>query len=105
MRNTLIAGGPSFKSGVRVGSPTGNVDLAPTALRILGLPGANSMDGRVLEEALADGPDPASVDSTTEVYEAEREIDDGGYRQQITVSKVGNTTYVDQGVGDRFFTA
>lgn len=104
MRNTLIASGPSFKSGVRANIPTGNVDLAPTTLRILGLPGGDSMDGRVLEEALADGPDPGSVNSTTEVYEAEREIDNGGYRQQITISKVGKTTYVDQGTGDRFVT-
>ena len=56
MRNTLIAGGPSFKSSIHVDSPTGNVDLAPTVLRILGLPGGESMDGRVLEEALDGGP-------------------------------------------------
>ena len=87
MRNTLIAGGPSFKSGVRVDSPTGNVDLAPTALRILGLPGGESMDGRVLQEALAGGPDPNSIESTTETYHAERQLGHVSYRQQITVTR------------------
>lgn len=105
MRNTLIASGPSFKDGVRIHTPTGNVDLAPTTLKILGLPGGDSMEGRRLEEALVDGPEPDSIPVTTNVHEAERKIDDGGYRQQITVSQVRETTYVDQGLGDRFVTA
>ena len=104
MRNTLIAGGPSFKSAVRVGSPTGNVDLAPTALRILGLPGGERMDGRVLEEALADGPDPDSVASKTETFSAERELGHARYRQEITTTSVGKTTYVDQGSAERTIT-
>ena len=104
MRNTLIAGGPSFKSGIRVGSPTGNVDLAPTALRILSLPGGESMDGRVLEEALVDGPDPDSVELNTETFRAERELGHAKYRQEITISSVGRTTYVDQGSAERIIT-
>ena len=85
-------------------SPTGNVDLAPTALRILGLPGGESMDGRVLEEALADGPDPDSVASNTETFHAERELGHARYRQEITMSSVGKTTYVDQGSAERTIT-
>ena len=104
MRNTLIAGGPSFKSGIHVDSPTGNVDLAPTALRILGLPGGESMDGRVLEEALVDGPDPDSVESHTETFSTERALGHVRYRQEITVTSVGSTTYVDQGSAERIIT-
>lgn len=104
MRNTLIAGGPSFKSGVRTGTPSGNVDLAPTILRILGLQGGGAMDGRVLEEALFGGPDPDAVVSATRTFRAERGLDRAGYRQEITVSSVGNTTYVDQGIAARFTT-
>ena len=104
MRNTLIAGGPSFKSGIHVDSPTGNVDLAPTALRVLGLPGGESMDGRVLEEALAGGPDPDSVASSTETFSAERELGHSRYRQEITITSVGKTTYVDQGTAERVIT-
>ena len=104
MRNTLIAGGPSFKSGIHMDSPTGNVDLAPTALRILGLPGGESMDGRVLEEALDGGPDPDSVESNTETFSAERELGHARYRQEITTTSVGKTTYVDQGSAERVIT-
>jgi len=79
MRNTMIAAGPSFKRGVRLESPSGNVDVAPTVLRILGLSGAQGMDGRVLEEALVDGPE--GVDWTTETHNADRRLGSGVYRQ------------------------
>lgn len=95
MRNTMIARGPHFKGGFRVDTPSGNVDVAPTVLRILGLSGAQEMDGRVLEEALADGPD--GVDWTTESHSAERGLESGVYRQRIELSRVGETTYVDEG--------
>ena len=53
------------------------------------------MDGRVLEEALADGPE--RVDWTTETHRADRRIESGVYRQEIEVSRVGGTTYLDEG--------
>jgi hypothetical protein len=51
VHNTLIAKGPSFRSGLSVPHPTGNVDVAPTVAHLLGqsMPQA---DGRVLNEAL-----------------------------------------------------
>ncbi|MCY4580596.1 MAG: alkaline phosphatase family protein, partial [Chloroflexi bacterium] len=55
MRNSLFARGGSFQSGIRVASPTGNTDLAPTVLHLLGLDGGETMHGRVLHEALAGG--------------------------------------------------
>jgi arylsulfatase A-like enzyme len=61
IHNTLIAAGPAFKSGVRSGVPSANPDVAPTALRILGIDPPATMTGRVLIEALVDGPDPNSV--------------------------------------------
>ena len=97
MRCVLVASGPSFKRGVLLETPSGNVDLAPTILRVLGIGEGESMDGRALEEALADGPDPGSVHWSTEVHKSEREVDRGVYRQQITMSRVGTTTYVDEG--------
>ena len=99
LRNVLFARGPSFRNALTVEAPSGNTDLAPTILRILGL-GLQSgapMDGRVLEEALAGGgaSEPHQV---TETHEAERPLEDGRvFRQAVTVSRVGNTTYVDQG--------
>ena len=96
MRNCLFARGGSFKSGVRVESPTGNTDLAPTVLHLLGLGGGGTMHGRVLREALADG-DP--VEWQTETRRAERRVESGTYRQHITVSRVDETTYIDEGNG------
>ena len=94
MRNVLFARGGSFKSGVRLESPTGNIDLAPTILHLLSIAPADAMDGRVLHEALTDG-DPANWQTTT--HRAERKLAEGTYRQSITVSQVGNTVYVDEG--------
>ena len=97
LHNVLFARGPSFKSSLSVDTPTGNVDIAPTILRILAIPGADSMDGRVLEEALEGGPAPESVDRFTDVHTAEQEVKGGVYRQQITITHVGATYYVDEG--------
>ena len=95
MRNTLIARGPAFKSGVRLESPSGNVDMAPTILNVLDIPGGDAMDGRVLREALTGGPD--GIDWTTGKHDAERELANGVYRQRIEVSTAGGSTYVDEG--------
>ena len=57
------------------------------------------MDGRVLEEALGNGPDPREVDRSTEVHRSERQVNGGTYRQEITLSHVGTTTYLDEGRG------
>ena len=96
MNNVLYAFGPSFKQNLRVDTPSGNVDLAPTVLRILGITGGPHMDGRVLEEALAGGPDPASVAISTKVHQAEHRLVSKSYRQRIKISSVGETNYIDE---------
>ena len=97
MNNILFANGPSFKSGITLEIPSGNLDLAPTILKILEISGTQDMDGRVLSEALADGPDATEVDWSTETHRAEHELGGDAYRQQITISTVGTTSYVDEG--------
>jgi arylsulfatase A-like enzyme len=54
VHNTLVAAGPDFRRAFEDPLPTGNVDVAPTIARILGvsLPGA---EGRPLLEALVRG--------------------------------------------------
>ena len=99
MNNTLLARGPSFKTRKRIASPTGNVDVAPTVLGLLGLPIPDDMEGRAIVEALVDGPD--SMESTTDTHMAGREVLDGVYRQGITLSRVGSTVYLDSGSGWR----
>ena len=56
----LVAGGPSFKSGIVSPVPTSAVDIAPTILEGFGIASAK-MDGRVLAEGLLEGPDPEEV--------------------------------------------
>ena len=58
VRNTCLAWGADFKRGATVRAPSGNVDVAPTILHLLGVDDRAGMDGRVLREALLDGPDP-----------------------------------------------
>ena len=99
MRNVLIARGPKFRRLSRVTSPTGNVDIAPTVLRLLGLPIPDDMDGRILVEALVGSPD--SVEWVSEAHTAERSLDSVRYCQQVLVSKVGETVYLDEGNGWR----
>ena len=94
-RNVLFARGPGFKRGAAAGSPTGNADLAPTILSLLGLPGGEGMDGRVLGEILRGGPE--GVEWRRDTYEAECGIAGGRYRQAVTVSRAGGALYVDWG--------
>ncbi len=95
IRATLIASGPDIKTGVRSSVPTANVDLAPTILALLGLSVPESMDGRVLSEAVHGGPDPSEVPVTTRQYIAETEWTGGRYRVMLQKSFVDDTEYVD----------
>ena len=52
VHNTLIAAGPDFKVAYQDTYPSGNVDVAPTAARILGLT-LPQATGRVLRESMA----------------------------------------------------
>ena len=96
-RCAFIMAGPKIRQGVVSSTPSGNVDIAPTILHLLGLDAPDSMDGRALEEAFTDGPAPDEVEWSSETHDAERELTSGTYRQQIMVSRVGETTYVNEG--------
>lgn len=98
MHNTLIAAGPDFRRGETDDLPSGNVDLGPTILAILGIKSASPMDGRALSEAMpapmADAPKAA-----TETIEATRKFPTGGWHQRLQISRVGSTIYLDEGNG------
>jgi arylsulfatase A-like enzyme len=98
-RSVLFARGPGFKTGASISSPSGNVDLAPTILRMLGVGGGDGMDGRVLEEALAANAGRGAVDWSTEAHRVERPLKAGVYRQELTVFRVGKTRYLHAGAG------
>ena len=93
VHNTLIAVGPDFREHATSSVPTGNVDIAPTVLRLLGLETPPSMTGRVIEEALRSGPAPASVrveHSTESVRNG-----DGTYVLTAHVSAAAGRRYLD----------
>lgn len=93
LKNVGLAAGPSIRESTAVDAPTGNIDLAPTILHLLGFGDtAQAMDGRVLNEALrnAGGPTPAQWTTT---HEAEA----SSYRQRVRMSHVGKSQYVDWG--------
>jgi len=97
VHNTLIAAGPGFRRGTTNELPSSNVDVAPTVLHLLGLESPNKMDGRVLFEAMAG--DSPSLRAATETQEATRKFPRGEWRQYLRVSRVGETTYLDEGNG------
>jgi arylsulfatase A-like enzyme len=98
MNNTLVAHGPDFKRGLINDMPSGNVDVAPTILWLLGVKAPPTMDGRVLHEALAHStikpPKPQ-----TKTIEAPRDIGLFHWQQYLKFSSVGTTRYFDEGNG------
>jgi len=100
MHNTLIAAGPDFKRGQTDDLPTGNVDLVPTILQILGIKVPHQMDGRILSEAVAAPTSllPAPKPEAKSI-EARKDFPSGTWRQTLQISRVGSTIYLDEGNG------
>jgi len=85
LRNTLLAAGPSFRSGTLAGA-AGIADIAPTVCRILGIPAAREWNGRVLTEALAEGGEAfAETERGSESYQL---LTAGEREQQVWLSLV-----------------
>ena len=97
MRCTLIAAGPGFKQATVSELPTGNVDVGPTVLNLLGLEAPAGADGRVVQEAMVGGAQVREPVSEDREYTAERTVRGGKFRQTVSVSRVGKTAYVDYG--------
>ena len=90
----LFACGPDFKQGVRSPVPTGNVDLAPTLLYLLGITSPKTMQGRVLNELLRNGPLPEKVPVHETVRSAAATVGDMRYELELTKLVVGDFEYL-----------
>jgi len=100
MHNMLIGTGPDFRHGEVDGLPTGNVDLGPTILHILGIKPPQQLNGRVLSEAMVNGnPPTADLKAQTKAVEATKDFPTGMWRQSLKSSRVGATLYLDEGNG------
>jgi arylsulfatase A-like enzyme len=101
MHNTLIAAGPDFKRGETDDLPSGNVDLAPTVLQILGIKPPGKMDGRILSEAMVNsGPAVVNPKAEIKTTEAIKDFASGTWRESLQISRVGSTVYLDEGNGE-----
>jgi arylsulfatase A-like enzyme len=97
VHNTLIAKGPDFRRGVKSELPSGNLDLAPTILWILGLPPPDRQDGRVLFEAINEEIHCAKPE--TQLLTASRNLEGGVWRQYLRLTNLGPFSYIDEGNG------
>jgi len=98
MRSTLIAAGPDFRRAFVDELPTGNVDIAPTLLWILGIQPPKPMDGRVLSEALSmDGPKVGTP--LTSELSATRKLERFVWRQYLKRTELCGVVYLDEGNG------
>jgi hypothetical protein len=92
MQIVLGFAGAAIRGGQSSELPAGLCDIAPTALALLGLPGAAAMDGRVLGEALRDGATPDDSPAA-ESWEAAGP----GYQQSLARTRLGRHLYIDAG--------
>jgi arylsulfatase A-like enzyme len=99
MHNTCIAAGPDFRKGFRDTLPTGNIDIGPTVLWLLGVKPEKKLSGRVLREALSDiSSKPRNPESRR--LRAVRRAGDYVWRQYLDYSEVGGVLYLDAGNGE-----
>src|SRR4029077_1969218 len=94
-----VGAGPDLKKGFVDALPTGNVDLAPTILWLLGVnQPKKGMDGRVLSEALTVTA-PKVGKPVIRRLEAQRKFDISIWSQYLQTSEVNRTVYLDEGNG------
>jgi arylsulfatase A-like enzyme len=88
----LILFGPDFRGHAVVEAPTANFDIAPTVLKLEGVPAPATMSGRVIGEALAKGTAKEQKAKVRTVM-----VRDGVFCSEVRVSELGTKRYVDQG--------
>jgi arylsulfatase A-like enzyme len=93
VHNTLIAAGPSFRQGAVSNVPTGNVDIAPTVLHLIGVPVPKVMTGRVIGEGLREPPSSGALDIVRSSQSVR--TPDGSYSLTAHLTDVAGTRYFD----------
>ena len=100
MHNTFIAQGPDFRHGIVDHLPTGNVDIAPTVLWILGVRQPKRMDGRVVTEALVNTESKIKSFEPHHI-EATSQLDKSVWHQYLNYTEVNGVDYFDEGNGSQ----
>ena len=97
---TLIAAGPDVRRQYVSPWPSASVDLAPTLCRMAGVEVPASMQGRVLEEALA-GAKTSQREPMSSVVRVENQVGATRYSISGHFSEVAGTRYLDYTVVER----
>ncbi len=88
----LALGGAAVRSG-NIETQAGNIDILPTAMHLMGLPEPEGIDGRVLSEAMIDGPDLASITGKDQILTSSN---DTGPRTHLSISDIGKSRYLNR---------
>jgi arylsulfatase A-like enzyme len=96
IHNCLVAWGKGVARGIISAVPCGIVDVAPTALHLLGIQPPDAMQGRVLHELLEGGPLPETVTVRRETRDWDLPASSGTRRQVARYSIVDGHRYLDQ---------
>jgi arylsulfatase A-like enzyme len=95
VHNTLIGAGPHLRRGFEDDLPTGNVDLAPTILHLLGVEVQSQLQGRELAEAYAENEPTRSV-SQEKVESTMRVIRNTQRGPALKILSVHDSDYIDR---------
>jgi arylsulfatase A-like enzyme len=98
LHNTAAASGPDFRRGVTDTLPSGNVDVVPTFLWLMGIKLKEPLDGRVLSEALVKGG-PAVKKAELGRRDAKVELADGVWEQYLKFTEFNGVRYLEEGNG------
>ena len=94
LRCVLIGRGPSFRQRTVSELPSGNIDVAPTVLHLLGVATDVPLDGRPLLEAFRTAPGPLPTASAPQAHEAICERDGLRRVHRAVVESVGHARYL-----------
>jgi len=98
LHNTAVAVGPDFRRGVISPLPSGNVDIVPTLLWLMGIQPPEPLDGRVLSEALlGDAPPLRGVELGRR--DARKEFPGGNWEQYLRFTEINGVRYLEEGNG------
>jgi arylsulfatase A-like enzyme len=100
MHNTCVAAGPDFRHSLHDDVPSGNIDIAPTILWILGIEPKQRPSGRVLKEALVQ-TDNTPPSSKVRLREASYSGGSITWHQYLKYSEVNGVLYFDEGNGEQ----
>lgn len=99
LHNLAVASGPDFQRGVKDTLPTGNIDVVPTLLWLMGIKPPEALDGRVLSEALV-GAGPELHGAKIGRDHAAVELTDGTWHQYLNFTDLNGVRYLEEGNGD-----